>query len=119
MRALALQGAEIVVVPQAGAVDEWTPGLVQAELRVASFQNGYFTALANRVGREEVNHFAGESFVVAPDGSVVASAPEDADFVLYADCDLEWIGRSFARRHFLPDRRPDFYRSVKLVDELK
>jgi N-carbamoylputrescine amidase len=119
MRALALQGAEIVVVPQAGAVDEWTPGLFQAELRVASFQNGYFAALANRVGKEEVNHFAGESFVVDPDGSVIAGAPRDSDFILYADCDLERTGRSFARRHFLPDRRPDFYRLFKLVDELK
>ena len=119
MRALALQGAEIVVVPQAGAVGEWAPGLFQAELRVASFQNGYFAALVNRVGKEEVNHFTGESFVADPDGRVIASAPQDADFILYADCDLNCIGRSFARRHFLPDRRPDFYRSVKLMDESK
>jgi N-carbamoylputrescine amidase len=119
MRALALQGAEIVVVPQAGAVDEWTPGLLQAELRVAAFQNGYFAALVNRVGSEEVNHFAGESFVVDPDGRVMASAPGGADCILYADCDLGCISRSFARRHFLPDRRPDFYRSLQLVDKMK
>jgi len=119
MRALALQDAEIVVVPQAGAVGEWTPGLFQAELRVASFQNGYFAALVNRVGKEEVHHFAGESFIADPDGRVIASAPGDTDFILYADCDLNCIGRSFARRHFLSDRRPDFYRSVKLMDESK
>jgi N-carbamoylputrescine amidase len=119
MRTLALQGAELVIVPQAGAVDEWTPGLFEAELRVAAFQNGYFAALVNRVGKEEVNHFAGESFVTDPDGRIIARAPRDRDMILYADCDLDQIDRSFARRHFLPDRRPDFYRMVRLLNDLK
>src|SRR5205823_3930913 len=52
MRALALGGADLVVVPQAGTVGEWPDGLYEAELRVAAFQNGYFTALCNRVGRD-------------------------------------------------------------------
>ena len=50
MRALAVGGAEIVFVPQAGAVGEWPEGLYEAEMRVAAFQSGYFTALCNRVG---------------------------------------------------------------------
>src|SRR5688500_11064898 len=45
MRALAVKGADLVIVPQAGAVDEWPEGLYEGELRVAAFQNGYFTAL--------------------------------------------------------------------------
>lgn len=116
MRGLALQGAEVVIVPQAGAVGEWTEGIFEAELQVAAFQNGYFAALANRVGREEVNHFAGESFVVDPDGRVIARAPKDRDSLLIADCDLSRVGRSFAKRHFLPDRRPGFYKTLKLSD---
>jgi len=116
MRGLALQGAEIVVVPQAGAVGEWTEGIFEAELQVAAFQNGYYAALVNRVGREEVNHFAGESFVVDPDGRVIARAPSDRDATLTADCDLSRTGRSFAKRHFLPDRRPAFYKTLKLCD---
>jgi predicted amidohydrolase len=116
MRGLALQGAEIVVVPQAGAVGEWTEGIFEAELQVAAFQNGYFAALANRVGREEVNHFAGESFVVDPDGRMMARAPKDRDFILYAECDLSQVGRSFAKRYFLGDRRPEFYKTLKLLD---
>ena len=59
MRALALNGADIVVVPQAGAVDEWPEGLYEAKLRVASFQNGYFTALCNRVGKEKKHRICG------------------------------------------------------------
>jgi N-carbamoylputrescine amidase len=116
MRGLALQGAEIVVVPQAGAVGEWTEGIFEAELQIAAFQNGYFAALANRVGKEEVDHFAGESFVVDPDGRMIARAPKDRDSILYADCDLTRLAHSSAKRHFLQDRRPEFYRTLRLLD---
>jgi N-carbamoylputrescine amidase len=109
MRALALAGAELVVVPQAGAVGEWPEGLYEAELRVAAFQNGYFTALCNRVGAEECLEFAGESFVCAPDGRVAASAPKGEDHILYADIDLAEVGASHARKLFLRDRRPELY----------
>jgi N-carbamoylputrescine amidase len=109
MRALALEGAEVVVVPQAGAVGEWPEGLYEAELRVAAFQNGYFTALCNRVGPEECLTFAGESFICAPDGRVLARAGEGSEEVLVADLDLDEVGKSHARRLFLPDRRPELY----------
>ena len=109
MRALALAGAEVVVVPQAGAVGEWPEGLYEAEMRVASFQNGYYTALVNRVGPEERLRFAGESFVCGPDGTVLARAGEGTDEILLADLDLSAVGRSHARRLFLRDRRPDLY----------
>jgi N-carbamoylputrescine amidase len=109
MRALALAGAELVVVPQAGAVGEWPEGLYEAELRVAAFQNGYFTALCNRVGAEECLDFAGESFVCGPDGSVLARAPLGEDHILYADIDLAEVAESHARKLFLRDRRPELY----------
>ncbi len=107
MRALALGGAELVVIPQAGAVGEWPDGLYEAEVRVASFQNGYFTALVNRVGAEGGLEFAGESFVSDPAGRVVARAPRGEDHVLVADLDLGDVARSHARRLFLRDRRPE------------
>jgi len=105
MRSLALQGAEVVVVPQAGAVGEWPAGVYEAELQVAAFQNGYFTALANRVGREGNLEFAGESFVCDPSGRVVARAPRGEDHVLLADLELAQVPASHARRLFMRDRR--------------
>ena len=110
-RALALAGAQVVFVPQAGAVGEWPDGLFEAELRVASFQNGLFTALCNRVGREARLTFAGESFVCNPAGEVIARAGSGADEVLVCDLNLAEIDRSHARRLFLPDRRPELYES--------
>jgi N-carbamoylputrescine amidase len=109
MRGLALAGAELVIVPQAGAVGEWPEGLYEAELRVAAFQNGYFAALCNRVGSEECLDFAGESFVCGPDGTVLARAPQGEDHILYADIDLSEVAESHARKLFLRDRRPELY----------
>jgi N-carbamoylputrescine amidase len=109
MRALALKGAQLVVVPQAGSVGEWPPGVFEAELQIASFQNGYFGALANRVGREECLTFAGESFVTDPMGRVMARAPAGEDSILLADLDFTLLKECSARRHFLRDRRPEIY----------
>jgi predicted amidohydrolase len=109
MRALALAGADLVIVPQAGAVGEWPEGLYEAEMRVAAFQNGYFVALCNRVGEEEGLTFAGESFVCAPDGTIVARASQGRDEILYADVDLDTCRDSHARRLFLQHRRPELY----------
>ena len=109
MRALAVAGADLVVVPQAGAVGEWPDGLYEAEMRVAAFQNGYYTALCNRVGEEECLTFAGESFVCSPEGDVIALAPALQDVILYADLDLASAAKSHARRLFLRDRRPELY----------
>ena len=109
MRALALGGADLVLVPQAGAVGEWPEGLYEAEIQVAAFQNGYFVALCNRVGEEECLTFAGESFVCAPDGRVIARAPALQDAILTADLALHETASSHARQLFLQHRRPELY----------
>jgi beta-ureidopropionase len=116
MRSLGLQGADLVVVPQAGAVGEWPEGLYEAELRVAAFQNGYFTALANRVGREASMVFAGESFVCDPNGQVIARAAGSEEAILYADLDYGLLAGSHARRLFLRDRRHDMVGTLMCSD---
>ncbi len=116
MRNLALQGAEIVVVPQAGALGEWTEGLFEAEIQVAAFQNGYFAALVNRVGKEDSLHFGGGSFIVDPDGRLIAQAPQEEDFILYAEVDLKKVANCTAKKYFLNDRRPDYYKKFSLLD---
>lgn len=109
MRALALAGAEIVFVPQAGATGEWPEGLFEAEMRVAAFQNGYFTALCNRVGQEPELKFAGESFVCDPAGRVIAQAGSGSEEILVCDVDPGEVGKSHAKTLFLRDRRPELY----------
>jgi N-carbamoylputrescine amidase len=110
MRALGVGGAELVMVPQAGVEDEWPAGFFEGELCTAAFQNGYFVALCNRVGREDQLTFAGESFVCGPDGSVRARAPRGVETTLIADIDLAEVSRSHARRVLMSDRRPELYK---------
>ncbi|MCP4930439.1 MAG: carbon-nitrogen hydrolase family protein [Candidatus Marinimicrobia bacterium] len=109
MRALGVNGAEVVVIPQAGTVGEWPKGLYEAELQVASFQNGYYCGLANRVGIEDRLTFAGESFVTDPDGKILAQSPSGEDHILITDIDLSNVKKSTARTMFFRDRRPDIY----------
>jgi predicted amidohydrolase len=109
MRALALAGAQVVFTPQAGAIGERPDGLFEAEMRVAAFQNGYFTALCNRVGPEPELTFAGESFICDPAGRVIARAGQGTEEILVCDLDLSEIEKSSARRLFLRDRRPELY----------
>jgi len=109
MRSLLLGGADVVFIPQAGAVGEWPDGMFEAEMQVAAFQNGFFTALCNRVGTEPHLDFAGGSFVCDPGGKVIARAREGVEDILYCDLNLDLIAKSHARRLFIRDRRPEIY----------
>ncbi|UCF42096.1 MAG: carbon-nitrogen hydrolase family protein [Gemmatimonadota bacterium] len=109
MRALGVGGAELVVIPQAGALDEWPEGMYEAEVRTAAFQNGYFAALCNRVGQEERLTFAGESFIVDPVGKILATGKRLEEDLLVVDLDLAQCAASPARTLFWQDRRPELY----------
>ncbi|MFT4539410.1 MAG: putative amidohydrolase [Planctomycetota bacterium] len=109
MRALAVAGADVIFIPQAGAIDEWPEGLYEAEMRVAAFQNGVFTALCNRVGPEERLEFAGESFVCDATGCVIARAGKGTEETLHCELDLASLEQSSARKLFMGDRRPELY----------
>jgi N-carbamoylputrescine amidase len=111
MRTLGVQGAELVVIPQAGTLGEWPEGMYEAEVRTAAFQNGYFTALCNRVGEEGTLTFAGESFVVDPEGRILARGKSLAEDLVICDVDLGLCKESTARRLFLRHRRPELYRN--------
>ncbi|HEX4951971.1 MAG TPA: nitrilase-related carbon-nitrogen hydrolase [Thermoanaerobaculia bacterium] len=108
-RALGLAGAELVVIPQAGTVGEWPAGMFEAEVRTTAFQNGYFAALCNRVGREEALEFAGESFVSDPEGRILARGASGTPDLVLADLDLGAVVTSTAKRLFLEHRRPRAY----------
>ena len=109
LRSMALQEADVVVIPQAGAAGEWPEGVFEAELQAGSFQHGFFMALSNRVGEEDVLTFAGESFITDPRGQIIAQAPGGQDAILYADLDYHAVAESPARTMFLKHRRPSEY----------
>jgi N-carbamoylputrescine amidase len=101
--------AELVLIPQAGVLGEWPEGMFEAEVRAAAFQNGYFAALCNRVGREDELTFSGESFVVDPEGRVLGRGKRLQEDLLVVDLDLTAAARSTARKLLWRDRRPELY----------
>ena len=101
---LALAGADLVCVPQAGVTTD-PLDLYEVEMQAASFQHGYQIALCNRVGEEEALRFAGRSFLTGPDGQVlVRAAAGELDLVL-GDLDPEGIAAARMKRPFLRDLR--------------
>ncbi len=109
MRSLALQGADLVLIPQAGVSGEWPDGMYEDEIQVTSFHHGFYCALANRSGREDKLSFCGGSFVTDPHGRIIAQAPQHEETILYAEIDSSQCADSPARKLFLRDRRPDIY----------
>jgi N-carbamoylputrescine amidase len=138
-RLTAIQGAQILFYPTAIG---WHPSekaeygksqhesweLIQRSHAVA---NGCYVVVPNRIGLEKIIgtdgkpvsedgiQFWGQSFVVAPNGQVIAKASVDKEEVLVVPCDLEKV--EFSRTHwpFLRDRRIDAYENLtkRFVDE--
>jgi beta-ureidopropionase len=106
IRACALKGAELVVIPTANTRDEPLE-FFEWELRVAARQSGVFVAMCNRVGVEQEMDFCGESLVVDPYGAVLAKA-DDTEQILYVEVERELIERSRKARPYLELRRPEF-----------
>jgi N-carbamoylputrescine amidase len=122
-RLTALSGAEILFYPTAIG---WHPsereqyGKAQHDSwetiqRSHAIANGCYVAVPNRIGHEKPIPngdgivFWGQSFVAAPDGSVVARAAAAQEEILLVEADLSRV--EFARTHwpFLRDRRIDAY----------
>jgi predicted amidohydrolase len=66
-----------------------------------------YVVYANRVGHEDGIAFWGGSEIVAPDGSVVARAPEFDEHLLVGEIDLDLVARERARNPLLRDERED------------
>jgi N-carbamoylputrescine amidase len=128
-RLTTMQGAELLFYPTAigwhpsekaeyGRAQHESWELIQRSHAVA---NGCFVCAPNRIGRELVRgtdgnavnpdgiEFWGQSFVAAPDGSVMARALVDREEVLTVDCDLARVEYSRTHWPFLRDRRVDAY----------
>lgn len=100
---LAVQdGAQVLLVPSASSTQ--TPMIDNRRCWGdltrfhAEFLQSY-VVFANRVGEEGPLRFWGGSHVVDPWGTVLATAPEDSEAVLYADLDVAAVRR---RRRELP-----------------
>ncbi|MDQ0513012.1 carbon-nitrogen hydrolase family protein [Ancylobacter amanitiformis] len=109
VRALALGGADLVIVPTANMKPYDAVSLFVVPAR--AFENELFVAYANRCGREGDLDYMGLSCVGDPQGGNLVLAGDGEELVL-ADLDPERLKAARVLGTHLPDRRPDVYRRL-------
>ena len=114
MRALTLNGAEIILVPTATSTLA-LKHIWEMEMQAAAVANQVFIAIVNRIGIEGEMMFFGKSFVTNPTGEVIARAEEGKEELLVAELDLDLIEQARQVLPFLRDRRPEAYKTLSVV----
>lgn len=100
VRACALAGAQLVLVPTALGRD-WR--VVSRQLvPTRAFENGMYLAYANFAGEDETNQYIGDSVIVSPTGKDLVRAGKGADFIS-AQIDKQAIDRARERLPYLDD----------------
>lgn len=106
MRALALAGADIVVVPTANML----PYEIVATMVVPTraYENQVYVAYINYCGYENEIHYCGLSCVSSPNGTDVVRASQSEGLIV-CDINREQLVASRQQFPYLTDRRPDLY----------
>jgi N-carbamoylputrescine amidase len=116
-RAMALQGAELLLYPTAIGSEPQDPSINSREHWRRTMQghaaaNIVPLAASNRIGHEQGEScaitFYGHSFIADQTGALVASAAE-TEAILLASFDLDAIARQRAGWGLFRDRRPELY----------
>ncbi|PIE13474.1 MAG: hydrolase [Rhodobacterales bacterium] len=106
-RSLALQGADLILVPTANMIpfDSVATRLVPARAE----ENAVYVAYANYTGQEGVFTYGGLSCICGPDGHDLARASQDAAQLLFAELSHSHLAQCRVSQTHLSDRRPDLY----------
>ena len=125
-RAMALQGAELLLYPTAIGSEPPAPGYDsqphwEMVMRGHAAANILPVVASNRIGREVAPEgtdvtFYGSSFVSDHQGQIVAKAGRDGEEVLTASFDLDAIAALRASWGLFRDRRVNLYRALATLD---
>ncbi len=114
-RAMALQGAEVLLYPTAIGSEPHDDSLDTAArwrrvMQGHAVANVMPIAAANRIGDEDGQVFYGTSFIADHTGAIVSDLDREATGVLTAEFDRDFLTRHRAAWGFFRDRRTEFYR---------
>jgi N-carbamoylputrescine amidase len=124
-RAMALQGAEILLYPTAIGSEPQDPSLDsrwhwQRTMQGHAAANVMPLVASNRIGRERGEKvemtFYGHSFIADHTGEIVAQADDHSEQILTATFDLDAIRRYRHSWGVFRDRRPDLYAPLLKLD---
>jgi predicted amidohydrolase len=123
-RTLALQGADLIVLPT-----NWPPGAettAQFVINARAVENNVYFMSVNRVGMERGFRFIGHSRIAHPFGTTLAEAGGEGEVILYADVEPHIARKKHlvrvAGKHEidrLADRRPSMYGEIVKPHSLK
>jgi predicted amidohydrolase len=105
VRRLAQAGAQAVIVPTALPASDHAEFIARKLVSVRAFENQVFVAYANHCGGDALFSYAGLSGIVAPDGTMLAEAPETGEALLFAELDPAAYAASIAANTYLRDLR--------------
>jgi N-carbamoylputrescine amidase len=112
IRCLALQGAELVIIPFATpTIDMWPKAMP-----TRAWENGLYIAACNKVGKDGDWNFPGGSLVVDPEGNIVKSAGNKEETIT-ADLDLSLVYQARIKSPTFRDRRPEVYKIISAFEE--
>ena len=110
-RALALNGAELIINPSA-TVAGLSQYLWELEQPASAAANGVYIAAINRIGTEapwNIGEFYGSSYFVNPRGEIEIQASSNQDELLVHELDMNMIREIRDTWQFFRDRRPNTY----------
>jgi len=113
---MALDGADVIFIPHAsprGTPEEKRDSWMR-HLPARAFDNGVFVVACNQAGDNGAGlTFPGLAMIIGPDGRVIATDVGGREALLIADLEAGRLAavHSHPMRYFLPNRRPDIYRS--------
>jgi len=107
VRHMALQGAELLLVPTA-LMTPWT-FVADHMIRARAAENQLYLAYANYCGQENAIEYVGLSAIIDPTGELLANA-DDKPQMLTASLKKDVIKTIRASVPYHADRRPDLYR---------
>lgn len=111
VRGLALQGADLVIVPTALPAGKSARNVAQLVVPSRAIENQIFIAYSDLCGSEGSLTYEGRSVIVAPDGEGLARAGHD-ETLLFANVDPSAYEASRKENPYLADRRPELYRAL-------
>lgn len=81
--------------------------------RSHAIANGVYVVTVNRVGKENLTHFWGNSFISNPAGEILIRARQEEETVLVRELDLDKINEQRTHWPFFRDRRVDTYHHIE------
>lgn len=105
VRRLAQAGAQAVIVPTALPASNHAELIARKMIAVRAFENQVFVAYVNHCGGDALFAYAGLSGIAAPDGTMLAEAPETGEALIFADLDPAAYAASAAANSYLTDLR--------------